>query len=61
MTNADMVAFASSPTSPTVKDYWSTGHTMPTLDSKNDYTFTTNINTTHVTFIAKRLLDTNDP
>ncbi len=36
------------------------GHRDPSVDSKQDWTFTSEKNATHTVFIAKRAFDTGD-
>jgi hypothetical protein len=41
-------------------DLWSTGHSTPSTDAKQDYTSNFTSNGTHVEFISDRLLNTGD-
>ncbi|CDW89749.1 cytochrome b5-like heme steroid binding domain containing protein [Stylonychia lemnae] len=59
MKNVDMVIFQSS-TIPQVLDLYSNDEAIPQIDSQQDYISNFTTNSTHVNFVATRLLETTD-
>ena len=59
MSAMDVVAFRADSTTPGVDDMFATDRSLPRTD-KNDYISVITSNSTHVTFVSKRPLNTGD-
>lgn len=60
MKGSDAVAFKASSTSPAVEDMYASGHYRPSTDAQNDYTTTYTSNSSYVSFVSSRKLNTGD-
>lgn len=60
MTNCDMVIWQANGKDSKVQDLWSTGRDTPKIDKRQDYVSTYTFNSTHVSFVSDRKLNTRD-
>ncbi len=60
MSNVDMFVMQAYPSGPIVQDLFSTREVTPSIDAQNDYTYTTNTNSTHVRFNVSRKFETGE-
>jgi hypothetical protein len=60
MTNCDMVIWQANGKDSVVQDLWSTGRDTPRIDQRQDYVSTYTFNTTHVSFVSDRKINTKD-